>query len=121
MVYEAVGSIREGERKKINAIWLEATGCSGNIISLLDAADPDVVFLIRDMVNLTYNNSIMAEEGERAFEEFLKTLETEFILLVDGAVALKNKGNYNIIARYKGKEITALEAVKWQERKLNMY
>lgn len=112
MAKEAVRSIREGEAKKINAIWLEATGCSGNTISLLDAADPDAVFFIREMVNLTYNNSLMAEEGERAFEEFIKTLETEFILLVDGAVALKKNGNYNIIAKYKGKEITALEAVK---------
>ena len=105
-------NIRQGERKKINAIWLEATGCSGNIISLLDATNPDAVFFLREMVNLTYNNSIMAEEGEMAFEEFLKTLETEFILLVDGAVTLKNNGNYNIIAKYKGREITALEAVK---------
>lgn len=112
MVHEAVRSIREGEKRKINAIWLEVTGCSGNIISLLDAADPDAVFFLKEMVNLTYNNSIMAEEGERAFEEFLKTLETEFILFVDGAVAQKNNGNYNIIAKYKGQNVTALEAVK---------
>lgn len=112
MVHEAVRSIREGERKKINAIWLEATGCSGNIISLLDSSEPDAVFFLREMVNLTYNNSIMAEEGEKAFEEFLSTLDTEFILLVDGAVALKNSGNYNVVARHKDKEITALEAVE---------
>jgi hydrogenase small subunit len=112
MVNEAIRSISVGEKQKINAIWLEATGCSGNIISLLDATDPDAVFFLREMVNLTYNNSIMAEEGERAFEEFLRTLETEFILLVDGAVALKNNGNYNIVAKYKGQNITALDAVK---------
>lgn len=112
MVNEAIRSIRAGEKQKINAIWLEATGCSGNIISLLDAADPDAVFFLREMVNLTYNNSIMAEEGERAYEEYLRTLETDFILLVDGAVSLKNNGLYNIVARYKGKAITALDAVK---------
>jgi hydrogenase small subunit len=112
MVDEAVRRIKAGEKKKINAIWLEATGCSGNIISLLNATDPDVVYFLREMVNLTYNNSIMAKEGERAFEEFLRTLETEFILLVDGAVALKNNGKYNIVANYKGQEITALDAVK---------
>lgn len=112
IVNEAVRSIRAGEKQKINAIWLEATGCSGNIISLLDATDPDAIYFLREMVNLNYNNSIMAEEGERAFEEFLKTLETEFILMVDGAVALKKNGYYNIVAKYKGKEITALEAVK---------
>lgn len=98
--------------QKINAIWLEATGCSGNIISLLNATDPDVVYMLKEMINLTYNNSIMAEEGEKAFEEFLNTLDTDFILLVDGAVSLKNNGYYNIVANYKGKEITALEAIK---------
>lgn len=112
IVNEAIRSIGTGENQRINAIWLEATGCSGNIISLLNATDPDIIFLIREMINLTYNNSIMAKEGERAFEEFLRTLKTEFILLVDGAVSLKNKGKYNIIARYKGQDITALDAVK---------
>jgi hydrogenase small subunit len=112
VTYDAICSIRDGEKSKINAIWLEATGCSGNIISLLNATDPDVVYLLKEMINLTYNNSIMAEEGERAFEEFLRTLETEFILLVDGAVSLKDNGYYNIVAKYNGKEITALEAVK---------
>ncbi len=112
MVNEAIRSIGGGEKQKINAIWLEATGCSGNIISLLDATDPDAIFFLRKMVNLTYNNSIMAQEGERAFEEFLRTLETEFILLVDGAVSLKKDGNYNIVAKYKEKDITALDAVK---------
>ncbi len=112
LVNEAIRSIKTRENSKINAIWLEATGCSGNIISLLNATNPDVTFFLREMVNLTYNNSIMAEEGESAFEQFLRTLETEFILLVDGAVALKNNGNYNIVAKYKDKDITALEAVK---------
>jgi hydrogenase small subunit len=112
LINEAVRSIRQGERQKINAIWLEATGCSGNIISLLDAGDPDAVYFLREMVNLTYNNSIMAKEGERAFEEYIRTLETEFILLVDGAVSQRNNGLYSIVASYRGRQITALEAVR---------
>jgi hydrogenase small subunit len=112
MVNEALQGIRKFQVAKINAIWLEATGCSGNIISLLNATDPDVIYLLKEMINLTYNNSIMAEEGERAFEEFIRTLDTEFILLVDGAVSLKSNGNFNIIAKYNGRDITALEAVK---------
>ncbi|MTI71472.1 MAG: hydrogenase small subunit [Firmicutes bacterium] len=98
--------------KKINLIWLEACGCSGNIISLLNADDPDIIFFLENMVNLTYNNSLMRKEGERAFEVFLKTLETEFILVVEGAISTKENGFYNVIAKYNNKYITGMEAVK---------
>ncbi|HBY19828.1 MAG TPA: Ni/Fe hydrogenase [Clostridiales bacterium] len=105
------------QNKKINLIWLEAATCSGNIISLLNAENPDVIYLLRKMVNMTYNNSLMAEEGERAFKKFLDTLDTEFILVVEGAVATKNNGLYNVIARYKGKTITGMDAVAMAGKK----
>lgn len=112
MVDIAIKSIRAEENKKLNAIWLESSGCSGNIISLLNASNPDVLYFLKNMVNITYNNSIMAKEGEQAFEVFLETIETEFILFIDGAVSLKNFGAYNVIANYKDDEITALEAIR---------
>ncbi|WP_099187156.1 hydrogenase small subunit [Tepidibacter mesophilus] len=107
----AIENINENKNKKINLIWLEACGCSGNIISLLNAEDPDVIYFLDQMVNMKYDNSIMAEEGEKAFEKFLEVLDTEFILVVEGAVSTKDKGLYNVIARYKGKLITGMEAV----------
>lgn len=108
----AVKEIKISQKKKINLIWLEATGCSGNIISLMNAENPDLIYLLLDMVTLKYNNSLMAAEGEKAFEEFLDTLKTDFILVVEGAVSTKDDGLYNVIARYKGKKITAMEAVR---------
>lgn len=109
---EAIKLMREGKAKKINAMWLEVTGCSGNIISFLNGENPGLIYVLTQLVNLTYNNSLMGEEGEKAFQIFLDTLNTEFILLVDGAVSTKDNGLYNIVAKYKGKSITALEAVK---------
>ncbi|ACO83943.1 hydrogenase small subunit [Clostridium botulinum] len=109
---EAMESINHKKTKKINAIWLEVTGCSGNIISLLNAENPGLIYILRNIVNLTFNNSLMGAEGEFAYEQFLNTLDTEFILLVDGAVSTKENGYYNIIANYKGKPVTALEAIK---------
>ncbi|MDP4146154.1 MAG: hydrogenase small subunit [Bacillota bacterium] len=108
----AVKNIRNSKKEKMNLIWLEASGCSGNIISLLNANNPDIVYLFRQMVNLKFDNSIMLNENELAYEEFLNTLDTDFILAVDGAVSTKEDGRYNIIANYKGKPITAMEAVK---------
>ncbi|APH18911.1 hydrogenase small subunit [Clostridium botulinum] len=109
---EAMELINHRKTKKINAIWLEVTGCSGNIISLLNAENPGLIYILRNIVNLTFNNSLMGAEGEFAYEQFLNTLDTEFILLVDGAVSTKENGYYNIIANYRGKPVTALEAIK---------
>jgi hydrogenase small subunit len=104
--------VKKQRDKKINAIWLEVTGCSGNIISLLNSENPGLYEVLTNIVNFTFNNTLMGAEGDFAFERFLETLDTEFILLVDGAVSTKENGNYNIIANYKGKMITALEGIK---------
>lgn len=108
----ALREINLGNKKKINAMWLEVTGCSGNIISFLNGENPNLVYVLKSLINLTYNNSLMGAQGESAFEEFLKTLDSEFILLVDGAISTAESGKYNIIANYKGKPVTALEAIK---------
>ncbi len=102
----------QGTLIKRNLVWLELTGCSGNIISLLDGSNPDFKYLISQMTNFIYNNSLSANEGQNAMEQLFRVLESDFILAVEGAVATKNNGLYNIIGRYNGKWVTALEAVK---------
>jgi hydrogenase small subunit len=108
----AIQKVRQTNKNKINLIWLEATGCSGNIISLLNAENPSVIYLLQEMITMKYSNSLMALDGDEAFKQFLDTLDTEFILVVEGAVSTKDNGLYNVIARYNGKAITAMEAVK---------
>ncbi|WHH60784.1 hydrogenase small subunit [Petroclostridium sp. X23] len=104
--------IRQGVLRKRNLVWLELTGCSGNIISLLDGSNPDFKYLISQMTHFIYNNSLSASEGQNAMEQLFSVLESDYILAVEGAVATKNNGLYNIIGRLNGKPITALEAVK---------
>jgi hydrogenase small subunit len=109
---EAAQMVSNKRVPKMNAIWLEVTGCSGNIISLLNSENPGLYEILTTIVNFTFNNTLMGAEGEFAFEKLLETLNTDFILLVDGAVSTKENGMYNIIANYKGKPVTALEAVR---------
>lgn len=111
LISEATREIQQGNRKKVNLIWLEACGCSGNIISLLNGDAPDVNYFFREMVDVRYDNSLMVLQGEAAYEQFLNTLDTEFILVVEGAVSLKDNGVYNIVARHEGRSITGSEAV----------
>ena len=76
------------QQNKLNLIWLEATGCSGNIISMMDANNPDLYHFLKNIVNLKYCNSLMAADGQGAYQQFLNTLDTEFILAVEGASSL---------------------------------
>ncbi len=112
LIESAVTFIKQSGKERINAIWLEASGCSGNIISLLNADAPDVYYLLQEMINLKFSNSLMSHEGEKAFESFLDTLETKFVLIIEGAVSTKDNGKYNIIARYNGRSISAMEAIQ---------
>jgi len=113
LINRAMLAIEKGRAEKKNLIWLEATGCSGNIISLLNGSNPDYPYLVKSMVNLVYNNSLMTSEGKEAFAKLEGVLGTDFILAVEGAVATKNDGLYNIVGKWKGKPVTALKAVKW--------
>lgn len=109
MINEALAILKNNGGKP-KGIWLEAAGCSGNIISFLNGENPDLIDALTDLIDLKYSNTLMAEEGETAYENFLNTLKEDFILIVDGAISTAEEGKYNIIANYKGKKITGLEA-----------
>lgn len=104
--------IRNGTLQKKKLVWLELTGCSGNIISLLDGVNPDFKYLITSMVDMAYSNSLMVQEGEQAIAQLMHLKDKDFILAVEGAAATKNNGLYNIIGRWQDKPLTALDAVK---------
>lgn len=112
LVSEAMKRFESSDKTRRELIWLELTGCSGNIISLLNGANPDIKYLIGNMVNFTYSNSLMAAEGEAAAEALFNRAEKDYILAVEGAVATKNNGMYNIIGRWKGEPVTALKALQ---------
>ena len=108
----ALNNINNGLIQKKNLVYLELNGCSGNIISLLNGQNPDFEYAFTSMVNIQYSNSLMVAEGEKAIEKLMNALQGDYILAVEGAVALKNNGLYNIIGSWKGKPLTGLEAVK---------
>ena len=99
---------------KMNLIWLELLGCSGNIISLMNVNPPDLNYVLSDMVNMMYSNSLMALEGQMAMKEFFNIVESkeDFILVVEGAVSTAQNGKFNIIGKYNNRDITGMEAIK---------
>lgn len=112
LINQAKKQIQSGLIKKQNLVYLELNGCSGNIISLLNGQNPDFEYAITSMVNLRYSNSLMTAEGEKAIERLIESLDEDYILAIEGAVALKNKGFYNVIGRWKGQPLTGLQATQ---------
>ena len=110
LVNKAIEAINNGIAKKPNLIWLELTGCSGNIISLLDGADPDFKSLLTNMANFVFDNSLMVSQGEAAMEKLFSA--EDYILAVEGAVSTKNNGMYNIIGSFRSEQITAYKIIK---------
>ena len=110
----AIDRINGGNVTKPNCIWLETSTCFGEIISLLDGENPGLVALLNDMVNMTFFNSIMGNDGEAAFQKILDTVNADepYIFIVSGAIPMRSDGKFTIIANYEGREISALEAVR---------
>lgn len=112
LVNMAAKAASDNTIKKRNLIWMELTGCAGNIISLLDGANPDFKDMITRVSNLVFENSLMASQGEAAMEKLYSMKGKDYILAVEGAVSTKENGFYNTIGRYKGRSVTAYEAIK---------
>jgi len=104
--------IKRGSLARKKLVWLELTGCSGNIISLLDGSSPGFKYLVSMMCDLIFSNSLMASEGEAAMERLFGIPDNEFILAVEGAVSTRNNGLYNVIGRFRGEPVTALKAIR---------
>lgn len=104
--------IRNRVRPKQNLVWIELNGCTGNTISLLDGQNPDFQYLLTQMTNFIYSNSLIASEGDEAMEQLFGIIGSNYILAAEGAVSLKDNGSYQTIGRRNGREITGLEAVK---------
>ena len=79
-------NINKGRLVRKKLVWLELTGCSGNIISLLDGEAPDFKYLISQMSDFVYDNSLLAAEGENAIDQLMSITDSEYILAVEGAV-----------------------------------
>ncbi len=112
LVERANHEIANNQLKKVNLVWLELNGCAGNIISLLNGQNPDFQFLLTQMANLIYSNSLLAAEGMEAMNELFNAIGSDYILAVEGAVSRKDEGIYNMIGRHDGQLITGLDAVR---------
>jgi len=83
--------------QKPSVIWLHYQECTGCTESLLRSSAPDVAELILDLVSLDYHETLFAASGkqlEAALEKAMEENKGEYIVVVEGAIPLKDDGIY---------------------------
>jgi hydrogenase small subunit len=94
--------------KKPSVVWLHFQECTGCTESLLRTNHPDVGSLILDLVSVDYHETLFAAAGYQIEAALEKTLEREagkFVLVVEGAIPLKDGGIYCMVGGKKAVDI----------------
>ncbi len=82
-------------------IWLSGQECTGCVESLLRTNHPTIDSLIFDLISLEYSETLNAGAGHQAEHHRALSIEAnkgKFILVVDGAIPVKDGGVYCQIA-----------------------
>ncbi len=83
--------------KRAPVIWLSAQECTGCTESLLRTSHPTLEKLILELISLEYHETLNAGSGhqaEAALANSLKVNQGKYILVVDGAIPVKDGGVY---------------------------
>jgi len=81
-------------------IWLSGQACTGCTESLLRPTHPALEHLILDLISLDYNETLNAGAGhqaEAALQASIKENYGKFILVIEGAIPVKDGGVYCMI------------------------
>lgn len=88
------------KKDKPPVIWLHFQECTGCSESFIRASHPIVADALLDVINLNYQETLMAPSGfaaEKSLEDTIKNNKGKYILLVEGAVPTKDSGVYCMI------------------------
>lgn len=108
------------EVQEIPAIWLQAAGCSGCSVSLLNTTNPSIKNLLIDEVlpmkhlNLRFHPTIMAGAGKpvlEVLEESPQQAPGRYILIVEGAVPTAGRGVYGSIGERDGEPVSMMTRI----------
>ncbi len=84
-----------------SVIWLSFQECTGCTESLTRSHAPTIEALIFDYVSLDYHHMLQAASGEAAEQARLEAIKEhygEYLLIVDGAIPIRNGGVFSTIA-----------------------
>ena len=85
------------QSKRPSVIWLQFQECTGCTESLLRSEHPTLDKLILDLISLDYHETLAAAAGhqvEAARKTAMETNKGKYILVVEGAIPMKDNGIY---------------------------
>lgn len=94
--------------KRPSVIWLHFQECTGCSESLLRAEHPTLEKLILDVISLDYHETLMAAAGhqaEAARKAAMKAHKGKYVLVVEGAIPVKENGIYCKIGGHKATDM----------------
>jgi hydrogenase small subunit len=98
--------------RKPSVIWLHYQECTGCTESLLRTSAPEVGSLILDLISVDYHETLFAAAGyqiEAALEKAMTENAGKYVLVVEGAIPLKDDGIYCVVGGKKA--VDTLKAV----------
>lgn len=113
--------MKGSDTKEYPAVWLQAAGCTGCSVSVLNATNPAIENLLIDEVlpgkhiNLRFHPTIMAGSGAPVIEVMEATSRHEkggYILIVEGAIPTAKNGIHGVVGERNGKPVTMLSRVE---------
>lgn len=103
------------KKLKPSVIWLHFQECTGCTESLLRTSHPALSTLILDLVSLDYHETLLAASGhqaEKCLEETMKAHEGKYVLVIEGAIPVKENGIYCKIGGKTALELANTVAAK---------
>jgi hydrogenase small subunit len=84
------GGLEAAFRQRKRVLWLEALGCTGCSVSLLNSSNPGIIEVLTDLLSLTFHSTVGASQGTTALDAIGRTIkEGNFYLVVEGAIPAK--------------------------------
>ncbi|MCG3126347.1 MAG: Periplasmic [NiFeSe] hydrogenase small subunit [Phycisphaerae bacterium] len=120
--WPADGQTDPAERvAEIPLIWMATGACTGCSVSLLNAASPTVRFALVGNVlpgkrlALAFHTTLMASSGDMAMRMLDRVVQEHsggYVLVVDGATAIEERGEFCAIGERDGKPISGYEHIR---------
>ena len=86
--------------KRPPVFWVEAQGCTGCTVSLLNDLHPGIAEVLLKIIGMEYHPTIMAAEGELAINFMLEQANTfagQYVYIVEGSLPLAANGAYCVV------------------------